>query len=180
MKQLRFLPRWRASALAAAVALSAAAASYAAGGGVIFERTHLTITATAPATPSATPRLDRAPLRYEVEHRGEDALQLDSIQALSTLTAETGVLIELSRPRSLALPALQGESPVDVLLVDVNGVILKIMPSLLLSESKPVLEARQPIKAFVFLKSGEAALRGIRPRDRVTGSMFSAPPMVEE
>ena len=59
MKQLRFLPRWRASALAAAVALSAATASYAAGGGVIFERTHLTITATAPATPSATPRRDQ-------------------------------------------------------------------------------------------------------------------------
>ena len=54
------------------------------------------------------------------------------------------------------------------------------MPKVVLGDISQNIEAKMPIKALLFLKSGEAEARSIRPRDVVTGSMFSPAPAIQE
>lgn len=173
----RLLICWFASAWVAALPVVASAQ-------MIYERRQITIQ---PAPQEQTddavkakPLPPREPAMYDIELRGEDALKLEYIHTLNTLTPTNGVMIALSAPAMVPLPVMNVYIPVDVLFIADDGTIVQIMPSVTLGEMTQSVEAKSPIKAFLFLKAGQAAARAITPRDVVHGAMFNLPPTVQQ
>lgn len=152
---------------------------------MVFERAKIRIDPAALPAPEAAKENEPEPpqresIILEVELRSEDALRLEYIHELNTLTPDTGVLISLNSPSIMPLPAMQVFTPVDALFVDEEGTIVQILPNVVLGEMSRSIAARAPIKAFIFLKAGQASARAIRPHDIVTGSSFNPPPPVQE
>lgn len=146
---------------------------------VIFERTDIRIDP-APIAAEGEATLLREPTRYNIELRSEDALRLEYIHTLNTLTDDTGVMILFASPVMAPLPALQVFTPVDALFVAEDGTILQILPNVALGDMTQDVMAREPVKAFLFLKAGQVAARFLQPRDSVAGSMFTpAPPVMQ-
>ena len=149
--------------------------------GLIFARADVHIhPAPPPPAKDGELILVRPTLTYNVEVRSEDALKLEYIYALNTLTDTTGVMIAFTYPSVVNLPYMQVSTPVDALFVAEDGTILQIMPNAVLSSINSQIKASGPIKAFLFLKAGQAAARSIRPRDTVTGTMFIPAPPVQQ
>jgi hypothetical protein len=149
---------------------------------VMFERSDIRIdpAPTPPPKEGEAPPPARLSLVYNIEVRSEDALQLEYIHTLNTLTDTTGVAITFAQPSIAALPRMQVFTPVDALLVAGDGTISQIYPDLVLAEMQQDIYAKDPIRAMLFLKAGEVALRGIKPRDVIAGGMFTpAPPVME-
>lgn len=107
------------------------------------------------------------PLYLRCEIRPEDALRLEYIHSLNELNDSTGVMIAFGAPSMVPLPALQTPTPVDAFFISNNGTIIQIYPNVVLGELKQDVMAQVPVKAFLFLRSGSAAARGIRPHDVV-------------
>lgn len=147
---------------------------------LVFERADIRIDPVAivpikPGDPTAPPRI---PISYNAEVRAEDAMKLEYIHTLNTLTDTTGVVIAFSAPSLAALPRMQVFTPVDALYVAEDGTIMQIYPEVALAELTQEMYSKEPIKAFVFLKAGEVAARGILPKDIISGPMFYASPAV--
>lgn len=173
--------KWRRFISIAAVTLAYHAAAYAQVTPVIFERAPIRID---PIAVVAVKEGETAPVRsvsaYDVEVRSEDALKLEYIHTLNTLTDDTGVAIVFSAPTLVSLPYMQVFTPVDALFVAEYGTILQILPNVVLGEMQQEIMAKEPVRAFVFLKAGEVAARQILPRDLIAGSMFTpAPPVMQ-
>lgn len=149
---------------------------------VIFERETITITA-----PTIQSKKDdemamtlHPPLAIDVEIRPEDALRLEYIHMLNNLTDSSGVMIAFLAPSVVALPPLKVPTPVDALFVMNDGKISQILPNVLLSDLNQEIVAKEPIKAFLFLKAGMVARSMIRPGDIVSGRKFTpAPPLMQ-
>lgn len=149
---------------------------------LIFERAQIRIdpVAVAPAAKAGEAPIPRIPTSYDVEVRAEDALKLEYIHTLNTLTDTTGVAISFNAPSIVSLPRMQVFTPVDALFVAEDGTILQIYPDVVLAELTQDVYAKDPVKAFVFLKGGEVAARNIMPKDIISGPMFyPAPPVME-
>jgi uncharacterized membrane protein (UPF0127 family) len=154
---------------------------------VIFERTKIRIDPVAPVAEApakdgetAPQPMPREPVSYDIEARGEEALQLEYIHTLNTLSDSTGVAIVFNPPGVVALPRMQVFTPVDVLFVAEDGTILQIYPDATLGTLDQDVYVKDPVRAFIFLKAGEVAAKNIRPRDVVAGTMFTpAPPVLE-
>lgn len=184
---MNFPPRLRFTSIVAAFCLLALAHAAMAQTAVIFERTKIRIDPVAPVVeapakngePAPAPE-PRMPVNYDIEERGEEALQLEYIHTLNTLTDSTGVAIVFNPPGVVALPRMQVFTPVDVLFVAEDGTILQIYPDATLGTLDQDVYAKDPVRAFVFLKAGEVAAKNIRPRDVIAGTMFTpAPPVLE-
>ena len=170
--------RSRLSSFAVALLLLAAPA-YAQP--LIFERADIRIDPV--ATPVAKPNeetVPRIPITYNTEVRAEDAMKLEYIHTLNTLTDTTGVVISFNAPSIAALPRMQVFTPIDALYVAEDGTITKIYPDVVLAELTQDIYSAEPIKGFVFLKAGEVSARGILPKDIISGPMFyPAPPVMQ-
>lgn len=161
------------SLLAAALLISAQSTA------VIFERADIRIdpVAIAPVAPDAPTRL---PVDYNIEVRSEEALRLEYIHTLNTLTDTSGVAIIFTAPGMVPLPRMQVFTPVDALFVAEDGTILQIYPNVVLGELQQRVTAKEPVHAFVFLQAGQVTARGILPRDIIAGNMFyPSPPVME-
>lgn len=155
---------------------------------VIFERINIRIDPMGPAPVAPVPKdgkeakppAPRTSTEYNVEVRGEDALKLEYIHGLNTLTDATGVMIVFNVPSQVALPALHDYTAVDALFLSGDGTILQILPNVVLADLQESISAKQPVKAFLFLAAGQVAARHLLPRDVVAGSMFiPAPPLMQ-
>jgi hypothetical protein len=146
---------------------------------LIFERETITIqspASTAAGKDGEAPINAHPALSYDVEIRPEDALRLEYIHTLNNLTDRNGVMIAFSAPSVVALPVLQAPTAVDALFIMNDGTIAQILPNVILAEMTQEIVAREPIKAFLFLKAGTAAVQKIRPLDVVSGKKFTAAP----
>lgn len=144
---------------------------------VIFERTDIRVDP-APIGNEGEATLLRPATVYNIEFRSEEALKLEYIHSLNELTENTGVLILFSAPAMAPLPAWQVFTPIDALFLAEDGTILQIAPGITPGEMTQDIMAREPVKAFLFLKAGQVAERFLRPRDTVVGSMFVPAPAV--
>ncbi len=147
---------------------------------LIFERAQIRIDSPPIDEKEKNPKPTHPSVRYDIEVRGEDALKLEYIHTLNTLTPATGIMIVFDSPSIAALPAMKVYTPVDVLFVGNDGTLLQISPSVVLGEITQLVQAKAPVKAFLFLKTGEAAARGLHPRDTIAGSMFTPPLPTQE
>ena len=175
----------------ALLTLCAAPNAYAQVTALLFEREDIRITSPsyvepakpdptkdAPAKPPA-PSTGHAPLTFNVEVRSQDALRLEYIHTLNSMTDTTGVMIVFASPSTIGLPALKVPTPVDTLFVLENGTIAQILPNTVLADLTQEIAAKSPIKAFLFLKAGTVAARNIHPQDVITSSQFTpSPPLM--
>ena len=145
---------------------------------VIFERTDIRIDPAPIGGREGEATLMRDPSMYNIELRSEDALKLEYIHTLNTLTDNTGVMILFSAPMVAPLPAMQVFTPVDAVFVGANGTIVQILPNVALGEMTQDIIAREPVQAFLFLKAGQVAARMIQPHDTIRGTMFTPTPPV--
>lgn len=168
---------WHFSVLAAAVALPLMAMAQ---GALVFERATLAIESPPLDEKEKNPKPQHPTLKYDVEVRAEEALRLEYIHTLNSLSGDTGVLIHFAAPSIAALPAMKVYTPVDALFITEDGTVVQILPNVILGDITQNLQAKMPVKAFLFLKAGEAGARGIHPRDTVTGSVFVPAPAMQE
>ena len=147
---------------------------------LIFERAQIRIDSPPAREKDKTPKPIHQPVAYDTEVRPEDAMKLEYIHTLNTLTETNGVMIAFGAPSMVALPMMKVYVPVDALFVSDNGKIVQILPNVTLGQMSQEVLAHEPVKAFLFLKAGQVAARGLRPQDVITGSMFTpAPPVME-
>ncbi len=173
---------WLAAALLAIVTVSAPATAQ-----VIFQREKLTISPP-PVTKVSKeedekemPRDDeptRTPQEFSVEVRGEDALNLEYIHTLNDLKSNDGVLIGFNVPSIVSVPQMKVYTPVDVLFIDEDGIVLQILPKVVPAEINRDIAAAQPVNAFLYIRAGEAKARDIRPKDVVSHGLFNAKPII--
>jgi uncharacterized membrane protein (UPF0127 family) len=142
---------------------------------LIFERAQIRIDSPAPDEKEKNPKPPHPSLRVDAEVRGEDALKLEYIHTLNTLAPNSGVMIVFDSPSIASLPPMKVYTPVDVLFVADDGRVLQISPNVVLAEITQNVQAKAPVKAFLFLKAGQAAAQGLHPHDNVVGSMFTPP-----
>ena len=149
--------------------------------GLLFARADIQIHP-APPPPAKDGELVmvRPTLAYNVEVRSQDALKLEYIHTLNTLTDSTGVMIAFTTPINVNLPYMQVTTPVDALLIGADGTILQIVPNLVLSQTYYDFKTVGSVKAFLFLKAGQVAARLIKPHDTITGTMFTPAPAVQQ
>lgn len=147
---------------------------------LIFERAEIRIDSPPASEKDKASKPLHPTVRYDIEVRGEDALKLEYIHTLNTLTSTTGVMLVFDSPSIANLPPMKVYTPVDALFIADDGTLLQISPGVVLGEMTQAVQAKGPVKAFLFLKAGEAAARGLHPRDIVTGSMFTPPPPAQD
>lgn len=155
---------------------------------VIFQREALIIappplTESSPKNAEETPpeseaEKPRTEQRFQVEVRGEDALNLEYIHTLNELTDDSGVMIGFAMPSIVSVPTMKVYQPVDVLFIDEDGVIEQILPNIVPAEITRDIAAPKPVSAFLYLKAGVAEKRGIKPRDEVRHSLFNSKPII--
>lgn len=158
---------------------------------VIFARETIRITPTEeavvqnPATATegekAAPSPEPRPItQVSTEIRSQEALSLEYIHPLNTLTPTTGVMIALDSPLMMPLPRFNVYAASDVLFVDENGTIIQILPNHIPAQVSQEILAPRAIKAFLYMKAGMVESNQIRPRDRISASIFAAPlPMMQ-
>ena len=115
---------------------------------------------------------------FNIEVRPQEALRLEYIHTLNTLTDESGVMVLFTAPAVTPLPAFRNYTPVDALFIDETGIILQILPRAILAEMAQPVAAAKPVRAFLFLKAGTVQARMIQPQDAVIGGMFTPAPAV--
>ena len=118
---------------------------------VIFERASIRIDSPAPRAADAEPVPTHPSYLYQVEVRPEDAMRLEYIHTLNTLSEGNGVMIAFTAPSMVALPVMNVYTPVDALFVADNGVVEQILPNVVLGELTQAVMAHGPVKAFLFL-----------------------------
>ena len=132
-----------------------------------------------PATkPTAKKKPSRKPRLFMVEVRSEEALNLEYIHTLNGLKKGDGVMIVFNAPSMVTVPRMNVYEPVDILFITDDGEVLQILPSIVPAEINRDIEAKDPVRAFLYIKSGEAKRLHIRPRDVVSHGVFNAKPII--
>ena len=151
---------------------------------VIFERQDIVILPAEKSTQQneqnrdSQPPKDHPPLKFSVEIRPEDAMKLEYIHTLNTLTETTGVMITFTLPTMVSLPSFSVSTAVDVLFVDHQGIILQMLPGVIPANITQDIMAKEPVRAFIYLQNGIIKAKNIRPGDRVESTVFTPPPPV--
>ena len=115
----------------------------------------------------------RRPVKINAEIRSDQALQLEWIASLNRLVSGEGVMIIFNPAIKLPLLEMNVYDAVDVLFVDSEGTILQIAPELTLYGLREEIVADSPIRAWFFLKGGDAEKNRIEPGDRIQHPLFS-------
>ncbi len=139
---------WHRLSIVACVALLFAISAHAQVTPVIFERASIRLESPPPREKDTKPKPTHTPYNYSIEVRPEDAMRLEYIHTLNTLTDDSGVMIEFTAPSMVALPIMKVYTPVDALFVADTGVIVQILPNVTLGELTQEVLAHEPVKAF--------------------------------
>lgn len=114
----------------------------------------------------------RSPIDVEVEIRPQDALRLEWIHTLNTLPADKGVMIVLEEPMPLPLMPLQVFTPIDVIVIDAQGLVSQLIPNVALANLTQEIMANRPTKAFLYMKAGTISDNLLEPGDRIEHPHF--------
>jgi uncharacterized protein len=154
---------------------------------LLYSRDRITI------VPQSTPAIQLAPAPgetltqtpppvphvFDVEVR--DALVLYRQEGwfnLSSPSETEGTLLAFSAPTIAPIQHAEQYSPLDILLIDPQGKIIQIIPSIRLSELNKEIYPEKGVLAFLFLQGGICEKLAIRPGDEVEHALFKKPPTV--
>lgn len=97
---------------------------------------------------------------------------------LSSMSDQSGVMLMFDHPGIAPVSASAQYVPLDVLMVDEEGIISQIVPNLMMSQMTADILPTAPVKAFLILKGGTCSAMRIQPGDRVLYKQFKQPPTV--
>jgi uncharacterized membrane protein (UPF0127 family) len=124
------------------------------------------------------PELQRAPKEYKVEVRAPSFLETKDLILHQPFADKEGMLILINPPAETELKATRMINSADVMFVDSDGYIIKIAPSLDLTNLSETIGSGKPIHAFVFLKSGTCSSDDIQIGDRIENDAFKTHPTI--
>lgn len=124
------------------------------------------------------PETRRVTKEFTVEVRPLSFLSEHDFIAHQPFTDKEGMMMLIDPPAPTQLKSSNLLGKVDVLFVLEDGIIDKIAPDLSLPELEEPLASDKPVRAFVFLKPGQAQASDIRPGDRVENPLFKTHPFV--
>ncbi len=97
---------------------------------------------------------------------------------LSGPSEKSGVMLVFKDEGIAPITTSAQYAPLDILIIDHEGKVHKIIPNLLLSQLEQDIIPESPVKAFLFLKGGTCQAMGINPGDYVLYKIFKRPPAV--
>lgn len=118
------------------------------------------------------------PIKFTVQIRSQEAVRLHEMHSLNRLRDDTGVMVLMTRPVDMPIVKIAVYTPVDVLMVNDEGRIVQIVPEIVLGRLEDFIDADEPLKAFIYLKSGIAEEKMIKPGDVVDHPSFTPAPTV--
>lgn len=119
----------------------------------------------------------KAPLALDAELR--DAATFYRQQGWFSLTAPGpghGVLLLFAAPTMAPIAQATQYAPLDILLADEHGRIVRIIPGIVLAELERDILPERPVQAFLLLGGGECERLGIKPGDVIDHKAFKNPP----
>ena len=99
---------------------------------------------------------------------------------LSAPSENSAVMLVFGAPLLAPITPSANYAPLDILLIDSHGTVIKIFPKLRLSSLQEEIYPDQPITAFLFLRSGACEALSINPGDYVQYKIFKRPPATLE
>lgn len=124
------------------------------------------------------PSLQRVTKEFTVEVRPLSFLDQHDFIAHQPFTDKEGMMMLVDPPASAALKSANLLGNIDILFVLEDGTIEKIAPNLALNELVEPLTSEKPVRAFIFLKAGQAQASDIRPGDRIDNPLFKNHPVI--
>lgn len=150
---------------------------------LLYTRTHANIIRQSPPPAEALPWQEQKPsdskLMLDIEVRDGASLynQKDWFN-ISGLSEKSGVLLVFGAPMLAPVVKSAQYAPLDILMLDKEGTIKQILPSLNLSEVTEEIYPAEPITAFLFLRGGTCKQQSIQPGDIVEYKIFKRPPVI--
>lgn len=160
----------------------------------LFRQTEITIVALGPRPGAAVP----APVAADPKSKTPPAPPATPAQRQFQLKAQMRPASTLQQPDLFSVdpfvhtqahlflfdpPALTGfrapaiQKPVDMVAINVNGVIQEIIPQAIPATLDPSqYSVEEPVRALLFLPPGSVDANGIRPGDRVLNAVFTVKP----
>lgn len=129
-----------------------------------------------PTTEVAVHTVAGASHRFVVEVADTHALRLRGLMFRDTLAPDGGMLFDFNREGQVSMWMVNTRIPLDMLFIDTDGRIVRIVASAapLSSERVPSL---RPVRAVLELNAGTAARLGIGVGDRVVHAIFAPRPI---
>ncbi|MFO0389012.1 MAG: DUF192 domain-containing protein [Alphaproteobacteria bacterium] len=121
------------------------------------------------------------PMQLILDVEVKDALNFyrqDGWINLSAMREGHAVLLAFEQLSQDPILPASNYAPMDILMVDEQGKITEIAPSLTLASLEQEIYPQKPVKAFVLMASGSTEKMGIKPGDEVVYSIFKKPPPV--
>jgi uncharacterized membrane protein (UPF0127 family) len=109
---------------------------------------------------------------FDTEIKNLSALGQQWFMSLKSLPDDQALMLALEQPQSLILPSAQFFQPVDILVVDSDGIVQAILPSVTLANMKRQVSLDIPVKALIFLRGGLSDQLGISPQSVVDHRIF--------
>lgn len=132
-----------------------------------------------PSLPWLAATVESPALAFDVEVRdGATLYNQKGWYNLSSPEDNGGVLLAFGEPSMAPVIHSTQYAPLDVLMIDSEGKIIQIIPSLKLSELTKEIVPQHPVQAFMFLKGGIAQRMSINPGDMVEYALFKKSPVV--
>jgi hypothetical protein len=113
-------------------------------------------------------------LAFQVELADTPETRGRGLMFRQNLPADQGMLFDFGSPRPVAMWMRNTFISLDMLFIDQNGSIEKIVPNTV-PLSEEVIRSDGPVRAVLELRGGVAAELGIEPGDRVLHPLFSQP-----
>jgi uncharacterized membrane protein (UPF0127 family) len=146
---------------------------------LIIDRKPAPATTPDAATPAPTEPMTQPQLLLDIEVR--DAINFYRQDGWINLTSRpegSGVLLAFQQLSQDPIVPAQNYAPLDILMIDAQGIITEIAPSLVLANLEYDIYPGKPVKAFLLLAGGSCAKFSIKPGDEVQYSLFKKPPPV--
>ncbi|MDX2113758.1 MAG: hypothetical protein SFW63_08525 [Alphaproteobacteria bacterium] len=163
--------------------ISMAPSAFAIEAPVLFRREEIIIRRAQPVPEPALPwqapgqQVARPDIRLDTEIR--DAASLVSQNGwfnLSSPADNQAVMLIMPQDEIAIIPPSSQFAPLDILMVDKEGVIREIYPRLKLAELTEPISSQTAIRALLFLRGGAHETLVIKPGDMVLFDAFTRPP----
>jgi uncharacterized membrane protein (UPF0127 family) len=117
--------------------------------------------------------------KFDVEIRdGMSLYNQDGWYNLSSYGDHSGLLLLFENEGTQPITRSAQYAAIDILLIDKEGTIAQILPSIVLSQLSADLYPKQPVLAFLLVKGGTAQALNIQPGDIVDYKAFKRPQTV--
>ncbi len=124
------------------------------------------------------PDLKRVSKEFTVEVRPLSFLEQKDFISHQPFTDKEGMMMLIEPAQVAQLKSANLIGKIDVLFVSPDGIVEKIAPDLVLPDLLEPIDSEKPVRAFIFLKAGQAKDSDIEPGDYIENQLFKSHPVI--